>query len=110
MAMFDGVSIYHIVGSTKNPLEIKPSYSYWAPFIGPNCRKGRKLLNTEFRKANHKEDLVSAGATSDNCSVEKLMDLFSEGKVCHACTCAIKNKRIKSWTIFFHFRLQSSVN
>jgi hypothetical protein len=70
-------------GTEKNPLEIKPTYSFWAPFIGSNCRRGRQLINSEFRKANHKEDLKSAGATSDNCSIEKLTDLFCEGKVCY---------------------------
>ncbi|XP_046854252.1 uncharacterized protein LOC124447393 [Xenia sp. Carnegie-2017] len=65
----------------KNPLEIKPSYKFWAPYIGPKCRRGRKLFNTEYMKAYHKQNLTSAGATSDECSIEKLMDLFCEGKV-----------------------------
>ncbi|XP_046858666.1 uncharacterized protein LOC124452120 [Xenia sp. Carnegie-2017] len=61
--------------------EIKPSYKFWAPYIGPKCRRGRKLFNTEYMKAYHKQNLTSAGATSDECSIEKLMDLFCEGKV-----------------------------
>ena len=71
------------LGTEKNPLEIKPTYSFWAPFVGSNCRRGKQLFNSEFRKADHKQDLTSAGATPDNCSIEKLMDLFCEGKVCH---------------------------
>jgi hypothetical protein len=68
-------------GTEKNPLEIKPAYNFWAPFVGTDCRKGRLLFNSEFRKTNHKEDIKTAGATTDNCSIETLMDLFCEGKV-----------------------------
>ena len=69
------------VGTEKNPLELKPNYNFWAPFVGLNCRRGKMLYNSEFRKANNGDDIQSAGASPDNLSVEKLMDLFCEGKV-----------------------------
>ena len=68
-------------GTEKNLLEIKPAYNFWAPFLGSDCRRGRFLFNSEFRKINHKEDVQTAGATTDNCSIEALMDLFCKGKV-----------------------------
>ena len=69
-------------GSDTNPFEIKPSYTFWAPYVGPNCKKGAILVNSEFHKANHKEDLETLGARPEDLTIEKLMDLFCKGKVC----------------------------
>lgn len=73
--------LFHVEGSEKNPLEVKPSYTNWAPYVGPNCKKGALLMNSEFKKANHKEDLQTLGACPEELTIERLMDLFCEGKV-----------------------------
>ena len=68
-------------GSDTNPFEIKPSYTFWAPHIGPNCKKGANPVNSKFHKADHKEDLETLGARPEHLTIEKLMGLVSE-RVC----------------------------
>ena len=74
--------LYNQNGSDTNPFQVKPSYTFWAPYVGPNCKKGANLVNSEFHKANHKEDLETLGARPEDLTIEKVMDLFCEGKVC----------------------------
>ena len=50
---------------SKNPYTVKPSYSFWAPWIGPNCRRSGLVYNTEHRKC-HRSALHDLGTdTSD---------------------------------------------
>ncbi|XP_026207900.1 uncharacterized protein LOC113156781 isoform X2 [Anabas testudineus] len=35
---------------SKNPFEVHPCYTHWAPWIGKETRKSDGLLNTEFKK------------------------------------------------------------
>ena len=58
---------------------------FWAPFVGFDPRKRGLLFNSKFRKINHKEDIKTAGATTENCSIETLMDFFLKGKYVKCC-------------------------
>ncbi|XP_049337255.1 uncharacterized protein LOC103031382 [Astyanax mexicanus] len=42
------------VSSTQqNPFAVHPTFSYWAPWIGPHTRKTDDVLNTEWEKVHH---------------------------------------------------------
>ena len=41
--------LYWTSGQTKSPFCITPSYTFWAPWIGPFTRR-RTVYNTEYRK------------------------------------------------------------
>ena len=36
--------------------ELKPSYSFWAPWIGKDVRGSELIINTEHRKCHRDED------------------------------------------------------
>ena len=36
----------------KNPIIVKPSYGFWAPWIGRRCRKSNMVTNSEHRKVH----------------------------------------------------------
>lgn len=58
---------------SKNPFEVHPCYTHWAPWIGKETRKSDGLLNTEFKKmlASETEGEVSS-VTADRLCEELL--------------------------------------
>ena len=69
--------------SSDNPFEVKPSYKYWAPFIG-TCTRSDIVYNTEHRKCRVTFNADKDGINSCDLTIDKLMEVFSEGKVCIA--------------------------
>ena len=56
-------------GQGKNAFTIKPSYTYWAPWIGRHSRKGNVVFNTEHRKCSrplNEDDEEGNQDTHDN--------------------------------------------
>jgi len=49
---------------------VKPSYSFWAPWIGPNGRKSGMAYNTELRKC-HRTSPKDLGADTNDKSDDK---------------------------------------
>ena len=41
----------HVVGE-ENPFVVKPTFGFWAPWIGPETRKSDVVLNTEWEKVH----------------------------------------------------------
>ena len=54
---------------SKNPYTVKPSYSFWAPWIGLYCRSG-PVYNTEHRKC-HRNSPQDLGTDTSHETDEK---------------------------------------
>lgn len=63
----------------KNPYEVTPSYSYWAPWMGKQVRSNDVVLNTEHRKCHKVEDAEELGHLE--VSEERLIELLYGNKV-----------------------------
>ena len=83
---------------SKNPYTVKPSYSFWAPWIGPDCRSGL-VYNTEHRKCHRTSPQDLGTDTSDETdkkqatlqttpSEEDLLEMmhFAQVTLCNMCT------------------------
>ena len=63
----------------ENPYEVKPSYSFWAPWIGEQVRVGDLVLNTEHRKCCRDKD-EELGNSMD-VTEDRLVELLHGNKV-----------------------------
>ena len=63
----------------SNPYEVKPSYTFWAPWIGEDVRRSQHLLNTEHRKCHKVEDVQELGHLE--ISEDRLVELLHGNKV-----------------------------
>lgn len=66
--------------SAVNPFEVHPNYKFWAPYIGQRTR-GNVVYNTEHRKCRVSFNPDKDGLSADQLTIDKLMEVFSEGKV-----------------------------
>ena len=56
----------------RNPFTIKPSYTFWAPWIGRQSRRGDVVFNTEHRKCSRPQtEDVEKG--NNNCDQAKAL-------------------------------------
>ena len=63
-----------IPSGQKNPYEVKPSYTFWAPWIGRQTRKSNLLQNTEYMKCPSKRKR-KVNVQKDNAADMKDMDI-----------------------------------
>ena len=68
----------HIIAHS-NPYAVKPSYTFWAPWIGEDVRRSGLLLNTEHRKCHRAEDTQELGHLE--VSEDRLVELLYGNKV-----------------------------
>ena len=68
-------------------MQIQPNYTFWSPYIGLKCKKGKQIFNSEFQKANHKANVTSNGKIQNDLSIKKIMDLFCESHVMYVYFC-----------------------
>lgn len=73
LSLFAGLSDSH------NPFCVKPSYKFWAPWIGRETR-GPKVFNSEYRKCQHSKDVEESGTRSET-NVEDVLEVLEQGSV-----------------------------
>lgn len=59
---------------------VKPSYRFWAPWVGTHSRASNKLINTEYKKCQHDKDVAESG-TRHQMNVEDVIEVFEQGSV-----------------------------
>ena len=62
-------------GQSNNPFSVKPSYTFWAPWIGPHTRRSSFLYNTEYRKCTN---LSNGDGEQDEVSMSQPQSLSEE--------------------------------
>ncbi|KAK3731073.1 hypothetical protein QZH41_012181 [Actinostola sp. cb2023] len=68
------------LSDVHNPLVVKPSYKFWAPWIGRHSRASEKILNTEYKKCHHDKDVAESG-TRHQMNVEDVVEILEQGSV-----------------------------
>ena len=63
----------------NNPYSVKPTYTFWSPWIGHDVRTGNKLFNTEHRKCHRIQDKEEIGHLE--VSEDRLVELLHGTKV-----------------------------
>jgi hypothetical protein len=74
--------LYEIIidsSDAKNPFCVKPSYKFWAPWIGTQTRAD-SVFNTEYRKCNPGKDAAESG-TRQEANLEDLVEVLEQGSV-----------------------------
>ncbi|RXN16478.1 HMG domain-containing 3-like isoform X2 [Labeo rohita] len=68
-----------LTGGAKNPFAVKPTYHFWAPWIGKNTRRSDSVLNTEYKKLHSSK---SASETAEiTVTEERLKEELQKQKV-----------------------------
>ena len=89
MICFTCTSVLLFADQTTNPFTVKPSYTFWAPWIGRLSRRGNMVINTEHRKCNRiptgtqAEKEIGDGDTivENNLSEEELIEMMHFAQV-----------------------------
>ncbi|KAK3750603.1 hypothetical protein QZH41_014185, partial [Actinostola sp. cb2023] len=68
------------LSDVHNPFIVKPSYKFWAPWIGRHSRASEKILNTEYKKCHHDKDVAESG-TRHQMNVEDVVEILEQGSV-----------------------------
>ncbi|KAK3700157.1 hypothetical protein QZH41_009864, partial [Actinostola sp. cb2023] len=68
------------LSDVHNPFVVKPSYKFWAPWIGRHSRASEKILNTEYKKCHHDKDVAESG-TRHQMNVEDVVEILEQGSV-----------------------------
>ena len=79
--LFFSFTLYSLsssAGFPDNPFELKPSYKFWSPYIGPFSRKDQ-AYNSEHRKCHHEKDLEDFGCRRP--TLDEVADLLEGGTV-----------------------------
>ena len=71
----EGIAHGFLKKGEKNPIIVKPSYEFWAPWIGRRCRKSNMVTNSQHRKV----DLMSSDSdgSEEVVSEDVLFSLLS---------------------------------
>ncbi|XP_052435978.1 uncharacterized protein LOC127975954 [Carassius gibelio] len=83
--MFTSITTAHyvfnsaVIGGAQNPFAVKPTYHFWAPWIGKRTRRSDNVLNTEFEKVHSSK---SASETAEiTVTEERLKEELQKQKV-----------------------------
>ncbi|KAK3730434.1 hypothetical protein QZH41_003002 [Actinostola sp. cb2023] len=68
------------LSDVHNPFVVKPSYKFWAPWIGRHTRASKTILNTEYKKCHHDKDVAESG-TWHQMNVEDVVEILEQGSV-----------------------------
>ena len=68
------------LSDAHNRFAVKPSYRFWAPWVGYHSRVSNFLLNTEYKKCHHAEDVAESG-TRRQMNVGDVLEIFEQGSV-----------------------------
>ncbi|KAM9752062.1 uncharacterized protein ACNS7B_008700 isoform 2-T3 [Menidia menidia] len=87
-----------VPSNKANPFIVRPSYKFWAPWIGPHTRRGSVVLNTEDRKIHSphsaKEE-VELTVTEDRLKDELLkLKMEAVRSLCRHCGIDPKGSRL----------------
>lgn len=70
---------FNYKGNHGNPFKVSPSYSNWAPRIGPLTRASNKVLNTEYAKLTANKSV--AEYADNDITEERLSSELMNSKV-----------------------------
>ncbi|XP_065150497.1 HMG domain-containing protein 3-like [Paramisgurnus dabryanus] len=83
------ISLGFVKVGEENPFVVKPTFGFWAPWIGPETRKSDVVLNTEWEKVHRPaktKEQAELDITEDRLLEEVMkMKVDDVKKLCKAC-------------------------